>query len=396
MLLTFATLAMACAMAEDTPVLMKTPPSQVEITEDRVFFGSESGLVSAYDKQSGEQLWTFQKEGRASNKPLYHEGLVLTGGFDGILHALDAETGEVKWAFEAGKVSWKFRDKFINGYPTVEGDRVVFSSEDYNVYCLNVKTGIEIWRRKLGEEPQAFEHPIVDGAVLVGAWDGHLYSLDMKDGSVRWKSETEFMPRGKTVWRDGRNLYDRAHGEEKWLKSEQAPHLTCVPAVDASHIYVSRWSGELIALDRKTGKQVWRFAPDTKDTFDAGGRFYVIEHDGVVTYGTSDDGHIFGLDAKTGKVKWNKDTGSPIFGPMPGIGGIAIYAKRAISGLGVTTFDIATGETITTFQRVTSLPTHYNGLTYFSQLTKNVKGFVITAVDLKSGESVWTLSKKAP
>ena len=113
-----------------------------------------------------------------------------------------------------------------------------------------------------------------------------------------------------------------------------------------------------------------------------------------MTYGTSDDGHIYGIHAKTGKVKWTKVIGSPIFGPLPGVGGIAIYAQRSIAGLTAYGFDVATGDARFTVKRVTSLPTIVDGWAYFSQIAESGRGFVLTAIDMKTGETTWTLSTK--
>ena len=73
----------------------------------------------------------------------------------------------------------------------IVGDGLLFSSEDFNVYMLDLATGEERWRVTLGEETQARDIPVVDGVAYIGAWDGYLYAIDVAKGEVLWKSETE-------------------------------------------------------------------------------------------------------------------------------------------------------------------------------------------------------------
>ena len=358
--------------------------------------GSQDGTVYAFDRSSGRQIWTFKKARDARNRPLAVGGLVLIGGFDGVLDALDAETGKAKWSFRAGKVDWEYRDKFINGRPVVVNGLAVLSSEDHNVYAVDLATGKEAWRRRLGEEPQALELPVVDGCALVGAWDGRLYSIDVKNGSVKWVSKTEFTPTGHAVWNGSMNVYKRATGEEKWLKVSQRPFLTCVPAFDDQNIYVSRWSGELLALSRKTGRQVWRFAPDTENLPEAGSRFYVALHNGIVVYGTSADAHIYGVEAKSGRKLWSVKRGAPLDGPFPVPGtGVALFAEEREQGLHGLAIDMKTGRELYSADGLVYLPSVIGKVAYAPVVNPDGDGFLLIGMDAITGHTVWTLSRRS-
>ena len=89
-------------------------------------------------------------------------------------------------------------------------------------------------------------------------------------------------------------------------------------------LYTSGVNGRVYALDARTGKEIWYFDPHSDGQFD---RYACCDEvnrgvavwDGMVYVG-SFDGHLFGLDAKTGKVVWKVDT--------------FIYKNRAYSSSG--------------------------------------------------------------
>ena len=64
----------------------------------RMFVGSMvDGSVSAYDTDSGAELWKFYTEGPVRFAPVAQRGRVYVGSDDGFLYCLDAEAGELRW-----------------------------------------------------------------------------------------------------------------------------------------------------------------------------------------------------------------------------------------------------------------------------------------------------------
>ena len=67
------------------------------IAEGRVYAANRDGRVSAYDAETGDELWTSDTDAPISGGPGGGDGLVLVGSSDGDVVALAAETGEEKW-----------------------------------------------------------------------------------------------------------------------------------------------------------------------------------------------------------------------------------------------------------------------------------------------------------
>jgi len=78
---------------------------------------------------------------------------------------------------------------------------------------------------------------VVEGSVYVGSSDGFLYALDAKNGSLKWKYET-----------DGEIL-----GAANWVHSPDGQMLW---------ILVGSYDGILHCVDSTSGKAVWTYETD--------------------------------------------------------------------------------------------------------------------------------------
>lgn len=114
---------------------------------------------------------------------------------DDAAHAIDAATGKEKWVNVVGAP--------VRLPPTIEGERVLYGSDDGYVYCADRKSGDLIWSLRGGESDRKIFNdrklislwPIrtgvmVDaglamfGASLVPWEDSHLVCVDVSSGSV--------------------------------------------------------------------------------------------------------------------------------------------------------------------------------------------------------------------
>src|SRR5262249_7574251 len=87
------------------------------------------------------------------------------------------------------KQRWKFQAKdSVEGAAAVVGDTVYFGSIDEHLYALDLATGKEKWKTKVG--PVKAPPGVRGGAVYVGDADGKLHCVDAATGKPRWKFET--------------------------------------------------------------------------------------------------------------------------------------------------------------------------------------------------------------
>ncbi len=350
-------------------------PGQPALVEGILYVGSESGVVQAVDAATREVRWRFQAGGPVFNAPLVVDELVLVGSNDGQLRALDKVSGKLAWSFQAGDVDWEVRDIFINGVPTVLDGVAYFSSEDFNVYAVEVATGKEKWRHTLGEEPQALRMPVRDGVAYIGAWDGHLYAIDLTSGERVWQSVTDEK--------------DRA------ALSEQVPFVTAVPIVTREHVYFSDWAGNLFCVDRLTGQQVWRFDPGATNSRHAGSRHFIARHDDVIFYSTVNDRHLYGVDRHSGEAIWQMRTEGTSYGPMPVADGYGLVIElMRIDGqdrpvMRMHLLDFETRRYLWTADDAVSPPNPIGGVVYYGSADGSIRGRRI-----ESGEVVYDSAPK--
>ena len=362
------------------PVRIESRPGTPYLTDEAIYFGSESGIFYALDRETGEEKWRLLTGAANLNRPVVVNGIVYTGGQDGVLYAVDAGTGTVQWQFEAGQVDWSIRDKFINGTPTVLDGTVYFSSEDFNVYAVDATTGVERWRFTLDEEPQAFELPIVDGIAYIGTWGGSLYAIDVATGTEVWRAQIS----------NGRSA---ANGDGEQAGSHVA-YVTAVPLIMDEMVYVTDWSGQLTAVDRHDGRIIWQFQPQTIAARHVGSRTSFVAHDDVLYYATIEDKHLYGVDRHTGEKVWEFGADGWLYGPFPGMNDIALVIEFPLSDSGVPEgmilygFSLSTREFLWTNENIASLPWVDEGVVYLGGMDGTLYG-----LDLRSGDVVWQLGR---
>jgi quinohemoprotein ethanol dehydrogenase len=134
--------------------------------------------------------------------PVMIDGVLYTSGVAGRVYALDAATGKLKWQFE----------------PQVD------LKNARSACCDLVNRGIAVWK----------------GKIYVGAFDGQLYSLDARDGTVIWHTDT---------------IADHQRGYS----------VTGAPLVAGKVVVIGNGGAEydsrgyVSGFDLETGKLVWRF-----------------------------------------------------------------------------------------------------------------------------------------
>jgi outer membrane protein assembly factor BamB/predicted MPP superfamily phosphohydrolase len=92
--------------------------------------------------------------------------------------------------------------------------------------------------------------------------------------------------------------------KEKWTYHDKND-IGSGTAVNSRFVFSSNTRGEILALDKKNGKPVWKFATN--------GKVYSIPavNDLIVVAGSTDS-YVYGLDAASGKLKWKLQTGKAV------------------------------------------------------------------------------------
>ena len=192
----------------------------------------------------------------------------------------------VKWAFHT--------EGRVISTPAVVDGVVYFGSTDGKVYAVAAATGTLRWAFQT--EARVTSSPAVaDGIVYVGSYDGSFYAIDAAAGTVRWKFATQGERRFA-----GKNLHGFLPAGE--VIPDPFDVYLSSPAVWRGVVYFGSGDGHVYALDAHTGRLRWRFT--------TGGVVHgspAIE-DGKVYIGSWDT-YFYALDAVTGRMVWRFKTG---------------------------------------------------------------------------------------
>ena len=216
--------------------------------------------------------------------------------------AISTETGLLKqWPAEGPKLAWQSAG-LGSGYSSVAiGGNRIFTMGDredgQHVIALNKGDGKVLWSRRIGPVWEDSElggsrgTPAVDGdAVYAIGTEGDLVCLDAATGSVRWQKS---LPRDY----NGQMMSD-------WKYSES-------PLIDGDRVlFTPGASGALIvAVDKKTGKDIWRAEGARLGNLGSNGAGYssivISEGAGVKQYVQLIGRGLIGVRASDGKLLWN-------------------------------------------------------------------------------------------
>lgn len=171
-------------------------------------------------------------------RPAYADGVIYAASTDGTVQAFDAKTGDTVWKKYSRTHGWfgwgdaDRKDAFYAGGPAVS-----------------------------------------NGLFVIGTLDGHVYGLDAKDGSKRWKA---------TV----------------------SAGVISAPAIVGKRVIVRTNDGKVFCLNADDGKQLWVYDQSTVPLLSLRGNGPVMVAKGVVFFG-SDDGQLVAVRLDNGEKLWS-------------------------------------------------------------------------------------------
>lgn len=239
-------------------------PDMVYIALNRVVKGRASaGVVTALDRQSGIQRWSYETSGRVFGGPVFNGASVYAADDEGNVYSLDAANGALRWKQPvAAKRFWST--------PTITGDTLYIGSMDHKLYALSATDGSAKWNFEA--KGAITSKPLALGdSLYFGALDRQFYRVNAISGEIVWSFTGDgWFWNDATASADGGTVYvgslgesfyaiDALSGVAKWtFATDEA--VRAAPVVVGGLVYVVAKNGRIFALDRSTG-QPRRSAP---------------------------------------------------------------------------------------------------------------------------------------
>ncbi len=222
------------------------------ILGDKLYAASRTGLINAYDLESGKRLWTYdvrRDEVLSTWRVLTHRGTNTARVSGGLSHGFG---------------------------------HLLFGTENGEVIALDPASGERRWTSKVPGEVLAAP-AAGDGMIAVNTGSGFIVALNPADGSHRWQFEQELpaltirgvaepsIVPGGVVFGSGSGkvgVLISDHGLPAWEEQIATPQgatdlsrlvdVDARPLVVGNTIYAIAYNGELVALELNSGRTLWK------------------------------------------------------------------------------------------------------------------------------------------
>lgn len=298
-----------------------------------------------------QQRWAvaFPGANRVRSQPTITGGRVYVGSHSGTVYALDQDTGCVIW--QTG-IAAEVRTGIA--LAEVDGEWLLFFGDVLgNVYGLSAEDGIQLWRVRADDHPNATitgSPSYHDGRLYVPVsalevglaidptyecctFRGSVVALNAVDGAVAWKTytiaETPSVtgqnavgtniigPSGAVVWN---SPSIDPHSNQLFIGTGENMSSPATPTSDAM-IAMDLDSGTINWVFQGTADDVWNGACDTKTPencpvekgpdFDFGGATIIVdtEKHGPLVVAGQKSGFVHAVDLNTGQLVWQTRVG---------------------------------------------------------------------------------------
>ncbi len=278
------------------------------IAYNKVFAASRDGDVIAFDKVTGKEIWQADLSDIDGERGFFdsRQSAQLAGGLttgmnkvfigseNGNVYALGSETGELVWQ---GKV----KGEIINS-PAIDSGILVVNSASGVLQAFNATTGKELW--KVEQDVPALtlrglSSPVIaSGGVIVGQANGSVSVYLLEKGQQGWTAEV-----------------GEATGT---TELERVVDVDSAPVIFGDKIYSVSSRGNLVSIDLRTGKILWKRQYSS---------YRQISISGNSIFFTTGRGHIYSVNRNDGLEQWSNLTLS-----NRGVTGPAVYDDYIVVG----------------------------------------------------------------
>ena len=237
-------------------------------------------------------------------------GKVRISSDDKNIYVFDSK-GEIKSISKNGRKTWSNNlDTNVSTGITLGFNKLLLSSSDGNVFCLEKSSGEILWQ--YSTEGEILAPPATDGDIVaIQNIDGRITAVDLDTGKFRWDyrsvipnltlrgtSEPSFYEGFLFVGFSNGNLakIEPRSGVTQWeipiTTSKETSEIGRIVDIDGNFVFsggiafVATFQGDIAALDTRSGRFIWKEKTSTaNDLLSSRGKVILIdEKDQVIAY----------------------------------------------------------------------------------------------------------------
>jgi outer membrane protein assembly factor BamB len=299
----------------------------LDVEGDTVYAAGEKGAIAAFKLQTGHKAWETRTKLPLGGAVGFGNGKIVVGSTDGDVIALDAQSGQRLWSTNVAAE--------ILAAPAVSPRLVLVRGVNGKLHALSMADGHELWQQQQSVPKLSLRgtaSPAIIGDVAVTGFDnGRVVATSLSDGASVWETQLQ-IPAGKTdidrladidtraqiigndiyvVGFQGKVAMMALDSGQIWWSHDTSSYRGV--ALDEDTVYVSTAAGEVVALKRRTGVELWRQKGLAHRGLSgpavAGDALVIADYQGYVHWLDRSTGAIIGR-IRAGKVRY---TNPPVY-----------------------------------------------------------------------------------
>jgi outer membrane protein assembly factor BamB/predicted MPP superfamily phosphohydrolase len=283
---------------------------------DLVFTSNTNGEILALKKKTGKPVWKFKTNGKIYSIPAVQDNIVVAGSSDDNIYALSAKTGKLIWKIPTSKA--------VLGNPVIDGKTAYIGSSDGHFRAINLKDGNLRWDYSEVKGFVVTRPLIYNNKIYFGCWNNDFYCLDLNTGNLVWKwnnqsSNRMYSPAACFPVAANNRIFivapdrymtalDANSGTVVWRK--QMPEIRVRESMglsnDSTVVYVKTMEGNVLGISTTASDMQAAWKSEVSLGYEICPTA-IVENDNLV-YVPTQSGVTVALDRQSGKVLWKHKT----------------------------------------------------------------------------------------
>ena len=186
------------------------------IWNHKILAVDKSGTVSCYDSAAAP-VWKTNLSVTIKTKPMIADDVLVLGSVNGDIFAIDPKTGNQFQSIGLDRkisteiIPFSYQGNIALAMPKSTGSKtaIVFGTDDGKIHCYDLETLQEYWTNSDAKGTVSGSPVYVNNKILFTSSDGFLYCIDANNGLLiwRWKESAESSFAGSNILTDGKTVY---------------------------------------------------------------------------------------------------------------------------------------------------------------------------------------------